>query len=136
LRGRAGKQLRCGPGDPWPRIEAADLADARRCPGAYGRASRPAHAMIRHPLLFMLLMVGLAVTPPAHAQPAPNLLVNGDAEAAAGSATGGSVPIPGWTSVHGATAVQYGAPDFPDSGSPGPLERGVNFFAGGPNEES
>jgi len=64
-----------------------------------------------------------------------NLLVDGDAESAAGSGSGDVVPVPGWTTALGNfTAVTYN-PGFggPDIGSPGPVDRGLNYFAGGPN---
>jgi len=68
------------------------------------------------------------------AQPAGgNLIVNGDAEAGAGAASNSEVVAPpGWTVTGQFTAVQYGASGgFPDKSSPGPADRGANFFAGG-----
>jgi hypothetical protein len=62
-----------------------------------------------------------------------NLLVNGDAEAGPGLTTGEVVPVPGWTLVAGNfTVINYG-PEYggPDVTSPGPLDRGLNYFAGG-----
>ncbi len=68
-----------------------------------------------------------------------NLILNGNAEAAPGSANGSTVPVPKWTLSTGTTtftAVQYAAGGgFPDPASPGPRNRGANFFAGGPGEE-
>jgi alpha-tubulin suppressor-like RCC1 family protein len=63
-----------------------------------------------------------------------NLIVNSGADAAAGStSSGGSVvPVPGWTRTGSFTAVQYGSGAFPSATSPGPPDRGRNFFAGGP----
>jgi hypothetical protein len=64
-----------------------------------------------------------------------NLIVNGDAEGGAGSASGFDViAAPGWTTVGSATVVQYGiGGGFPATTDPGPVSRGLNFFAGGPN---
>lgn len=62
-----------------------------------------------------------------------NVIVNGDAEAGAGSADGfAPVTIPGWTAVGPFIAVQYAAgAGFPGASDPGPPSRGLNFFAGG-----
>lgn len=65
-----------------------------------------------------------------------NIILNPGAEAGTGSSDGSKVPVPHWTVSKAGTftAVQYGASGgFPDSTSPGPKARGVNFFAGGPN---
>jgi hypothetical protein len=74
---------------------------------------------------------------PASAAP-KNLIHNGNAEAGAGSPTGAVVPVPDWTDFTGTsfTAVKYGASGggFLTATSPGPLNRGANFFAGGPND--
>ncbi|MFT3784993.1 MAG: SdrD B-like domain-containing protein [Tepidisphaeraceae bacterium] len=64
-----------------------------------------------------------------------NAVVNpsGDATAGATSASGIVVPT-GWTANGNATIVKYGtAGGFPTTSSPGPIVRGQNFFAGGPN---
>lgn len=62
-----------------------------------------------------------------------NLIVNGDAEAGAGSNEGNQVTVPDWTTTSTFTAVQYGASGgFPSPTDPGPTNRGNNFFAGGP----
>jgi hypothetical protein len=66
-----------------------------------------------------------------------NLIVNGDGEAGAGSATGADVisVIPGWTPSGNFTVVDYGAGSagaFPTAHDPGPGDRGQHFFAGGP----
>jgi hypothetical protein len=63
-----------------------------------------------------------------------NLIVNGDAEAAIGSPDGTPVPTSGWTSVGEATAIQYGASEYPALTDPGPSDRGLNFFAGGQSD--
>lgn len=63
-----------------------------------------------------------------------NLLMNGGAEAAVGSANGLPVATPGWTSDGEATAMQYGQSGYPASTDPGPAERGANLFIGGYND--
>lgn len=62
-----------------------------------------------------------------------NLVVNGDAESDTGAPSDGQVVKPtGWTTTGEFTAVQYGASGgFPNKTSPGPTDRGKNFFAGG-----
>jgi len=60
-----------------------------------------------------------------------NLIVNGNAEQAAGSMDGTPVATPGWTSTGEATAVEYGVAGYPDSTVPGPSDRGMNLFIGG-----
>jgi len=62
-----------------------------------------------------------------------NAIVNGNAEDGVGSASGDVVVIPDWATAGDFTAVQYGAAGFPDVASPGPSNRGQNFFAGGPS---
>ncbi len=89
------------------------------------------------PLTPWLAGIALAVLTalPAQAQFGTNVIVNGNAEAAAGSTDGSVVSVPGWnTSGSGFTAVQYGASGgFPLATDPGPADRGSNFFAGGPS---
>lgn len=68
-----------------------------------------------------------------------NLIVNGDAEAAAGT-DGYSVAanVPSWTRTGDFTAIAYdpaNADDFPTPEDPGPSDRGKNFFGGGPRAE-
>jgi hypothetical protein len=74
---------------------------------------------------------------PSSAAPASlgkNLIINGDAEAGSGSASGNDVePIPGWLTSSNFTVVQYGAPAFPDSAVSAAIGGGANFFAGGPD---
>jgi hypothetical protein len=62
-----------------------------------------------------------------------NLVVNGDAESDTGAPSNNQVVKPtGWTTTGEFTAVQYGASGgFPDKTSPGPSDRGKNFFGGG-----
>jgi len=63
-----------------------------------------------------------------------NLIVNGDAESGTGSPDGTPVPTPGWTSMGNATAIVYGANQYPAAGDPGPPDRGKNFLVGGPSD--
>ncbi len=64
-----------------------------------------------------------------------NLVSNGGAEASAGvpnTSTSTMLPPAGWTVAGTLTAAQYGGSGgFPTAASPGPTERGANFFAGG-----
>ena len=94
-------------------------------------------------ILVCLLITGIipvSASTPAPllpAEPAVNLIVNGNAEAGAGSSDGSIVPVPGWTTKGNFTVVQYGASGgFPDASSAGPGDRGLNFFAGGPGSTS
>ncbi len=78
-------------------------------------------------------LVGVAAGSAA-AGTSPNLIVNGNADAASGSKTGYKVPLPGWTvSPSGTlTADRYGiSGGYPKPTDPGPPDRGANFFAGG-----
>ncbi len=93
------------------------------------------------PLVGLLASLGFAAAdagPASAAGTTKNLIHNGNAEAGTGSGTGAVVPVPDWTDSTGTsfTAVKYGATGglFPTASSPGPLNRGVNFFAGGPND--
>lgn len=77
-----------------------------------------------------------APEPPASGN--PNLIVNGGAEIGHGELDGNSVTtVPGWT-INGLIGeIRYGASDaegignWPTSTTPGPTDRGLNFFAGG-----
>ena len=61
-----------------------------------------------------------------------NLLVNGDAEAGLGSNDGSVVTVPGWQTSGFFTVMRYdGRSDELLSTSPGPSDRGRNFFLGG-----
>jgi hypothetical protein len=66
-----------------------------------------------------------------------NIIFNGNAEAGPGAPDDSTiVPAPGWTGSEKFTVVQYGASGgFQDASSPGPKDRGKNFFAGGPDSE-
>jgi hypothetical protein len=85
-----------------------------------------------------LLAVAALAPRPAAAQFGTNLLVNGNAEAGPGSATGNQVlAVPGWTTTGTFTVVQYAAGGgFPGASSAGPADRGAHFFAGGPGSMS
>jgi hypothetical protein len=93
-------------------------------------------------LVGVLASLGLVVATgaPASAATTKNLLKNGGAELGTGSPTGAVVPVPDWTDSTGAsfTAVKYGATGggFLKATSPGPTKRGLNFFAGGPNDSN
>ena len=63
-----------------------------------------------------------------------NLIVNGDAESGTGSPDGTPVSTPGWTSMGNATAIVYGANQYPSATDPGPPDRGKNFLVGGPSD--
>ncbi|MCA9470198.1 MAG: hypothetical protein KC643_32775 [Nitrospira sp.] len=64
-----------------------------------------------------------------------NLILNGDAENGIGASDDQSiVSIPNWSTFGSFTVVAYSAGNgFPINASPGPNDRGLNFFAGGPN---
>lgn len=85
---------------------------------------------------FMTIALCLALAP---AQAAPmlgsNIIVNGDAESGLGSLSGNDIlAAPGWSTSNNFTVVQYNpSTGFPGPSSPGPANRGSNFFAGGPN---
>jgi hypothetical protein len=81
------------------------------------------------------LVLGAPGTSWAQMAGAPDveLIFNGDAEADVGAPSNSEVVKPtGWATTGEFTAVQYGASGgFPDANSPGPQDRGRNFFAGG-----
>jgi hypothetical protein len=64
---------------------------------------------------------------------APNLIVNGDAELNSGTNSYNiDRGIAGWFDISAMTLGSYGAnPAFPSATSPGPADRGFNFFLGG-----
>lgn len=66
-----------------------------------------------------------------------NIIFNGDAEAGPGAPDDSTiVAAPGWTGSEKFTVVQYGASGgFQDASSPGPKDRGKNYFVGGPDSE-
>ncbi|QEH31689.1 hypothetical protein OJF2_01540 [Aquisphaera giovannonii] len=90
-----------------------------------------------------LLLSAILTAATSGAACAGNLIVNPGAEADVGSDDGSVVSVTGWTTVGKFTVVRYGASGgtdstsgFPRPRSPGPDERGRNFFAGGPNNQS
>ncbi|MGC4098619.1 MAG: hypothetical protein QM706_16020 [Nitrospira sp.] len=91
-------------------------------------------------LLIAFLALTLSDVSPAPAAMVPfnqNLIVNGDAESDIGSSTGAVIgAVTGFTTVGSFTVTQYGAVvssgHFPALASPGPVDRGLNFFSGGP----
>lgn len=98
-----------------------------------------AYTVLSGPVSFT---VTAAAVPPA--QPLPpvstgtNLLVNAGAETGEGSLIGVDTnTVPGWTQTGLLNAVTYGAKGgngvtgYPSMSTPGPTERGQNFFSGG-----
>jgi hypothetical protein len=87
-------------------------------------------------LITVIVVVAFAM-PAAAVSFGTNLIVNGNAEAGAGSSDGSVVAVPSWTTTSNFTVVQYGASGgFPTATDPGPADRGLNFFAGGPDNDS
>ena len=93
-------------------------------------------------VLATVLLV-LAASAAAHAAiPIGNLIVNGDAEAGAGSSdslTTAPVPIPGWATTTNFTEHTYdpaGSAAFPDANVAAAITGGKQFFAGGPDNGS
>ena len=87
-------------------------------------------------VLPLVLMGGVTV---AQAATSPNLIANPGAGVGHGSSDGSVVPVPKWTELTGTTftAVLYGATGgFPTANSPGPPNRGKDFFAGGPGTDT
>jgi hypothetical protein len=82
-------------------------------------------------LIGSILGLGLFGVSPAGAVTfGTNLIINGDAEESVGLIpTIGAVS--GWTGIGTLTSIPYGTDGFPTSTSPGPANRGNNFFAGG-----
>jgi hypothetical protein len=92
-------------------------------------------------VLVCLLMTGLvpvSANAPARLLPtavSDNLIVNAGAEDGEGSLTDYEVvPVPGWTTQGNFTVMRYASGGGgPDNNTPGPAERGANFFGGGPD---
>ncbi len=62
-----------------------------------------------------------------------NLIVNPGAEAGPGSIDPQpAITVPGWTVNGNVAIVQYGGNEIP-ANSPGPVDRGINHFSGGPD---
>lgn len=91
--------------------------------------------------LFIALLAWTISVSPALAATVPfnhNLIINGDAESNVGSATGAVIgPVTGFTTTGNFTVTKYQAvvtsDGFPAIASPGPVNRGLNFFSGGPS---
>ncbi len=77
-------------------------------------------------------IVGLEPTGAPDAELGVNLIFNGDAEFERGYAPSGQdVSIPGWTDDGTFTIWTYGTPTYLLIDSPGPEDRGDNYFGGG-----
>ena len=82
-------------------------------------------------------IVGLQPTGPPDAELGVNLIFNSDAEFERGYAPSGQdVSIPGWTDDRTFTIWTYGTPTYLLIDSPGPEDRGDNYFGGGSNGDS
>lgn len=89
--------------------------------------------------LLSALALALTTFSPSSARPATpaallgtNLIVNGDAEQGTGPEHETQLPAPSWTVVGGLAAMRYDQVfGHPHAGTPGPVQRGSNFFAGG-----
>lgn len=76
--------------------------------------------------------LGLEATPGPALAFGTNLIANPDAETQRGfSASTPNAMASGWTDAGAATIAKYGTSDFPGFASPGPSDRGANFFSGG-----
>jgi hypothetical protein len=64
------------------------------------------------------------------------LIVNADAEAGLGSSDCGVVPVPGWITQGNFSVYRYDCDGSDPNSIPGPTNRGLNQFAGGPNNPS
>ncbi len=66
-----------------------------------------------------------------------NVIQNPGGEANAGASNSSTVVRPlNWTFNSNAGIVKYGTPNYPTSTTPGPTNRGANFFVGGNNQDS
>ena len=82
-------------------------------------------------------IVGLEPTGAPNAELGVNLIFNGDAEFERGYAPSGQdVSVPGWTDDGTFTIWTYGTPTYLLIDSPGPEDRGDNYFGGGSNGDS
>ena len=85
-------------------------------------------AVLAAPLMAAL---GLAGISPAQAQFGSNLIINGNAEAGSGSATGDDIEaVPGFTTTGSFTVVQYGAAS-PPRPIPAPPTEAATSLRGG-----
>lgn len=115
-----------------------DLADAGSIPPAFTLYYTFDQAGITTVKLTLSLFLLVFATAPLAAQSVfdRNLIVNGDAESGPGAVDHlSTVVVPDWFHMSAFTAVEYGAfGEFPTLFSAGPVDRGVNFFTGGPVE--
>ncbi len=82
-------------------------------------------------LVGSILGLGLVGVNPAGAVTfGTNLIIDADAEASVGLRDTASA-VSGWTGVGTLTSIPYGTVGFPSITSPGPINRGNNFFSGG-----
>ncbi|WP_295614514.1 hypothetical protein, partial [Chamaesiphon sp. GL140_3_metabinner_50] len=82
-------------------------------------------------LVGSILGLGLVWVNPAGAVTfGTNLIVDADAEASVGLRDTASA-VSGWTGSGTLTSIPYGTAGFPSITSPGPINRGNNFFSGG-----
>jgi len=64
-----------------------------------------------------------------------NLIANPGAEAGVAAKTNATaLNIPGWSTTGGASVAAYGGAGWIQASDPGPADRGVNVFKGGPSE--
>lgn len=100
--------------------------------------ARPSQKRRRGAALLGGAAVTLWLSAVAGAALGQNLIVNSDAEAGPGSPNGYTVvPVPSWITTGNFTAVPYSiGGGFPVYSDPGPVDRGLNFFAGGPDNAS
>ncbi|MDI1320220.1 MAG: hypothetical protein PSW75_08515 [bacterium] len=95
--------------------------------------SRPKFWGLAALILLLLLLVLWRQCSPRSMDSQPNLLVNGDAEAGPVTIDGPKfVSPPGWVTKGPFSVIAYGTNGYPRLASPGPDNRGKNFFAGGP----
>jgi hypothetical protein len=85
----------------------------------------------------MLVLAPTMGAQPAWAATSKNLIKNGTAEKGGGG-SGEVVAIPNWARTEGdsSTVITYGLGGGVDTTSPGPAARGVQYFAGGPDDTS
>lgn len=91
---------------------------------------------VRHRFLITsIALFGLACLTPQRASAfsyGVNLILNGNGDLDAGSASGAHVAVTNWTTSSAFTVIPYSAGNgYPGPGDPGPPARGNNFFAGG-----
>jgi hypothetical protein len=85
----------------------------------------------------LLIALGSPASRTAEAGFGVNLIANPDAEAGGPGPTSDTVvAVPGWTTQGNFTIHQYGDPFYLTTTSPGPSDRGSNFFYGGPANSS